>query len=248
MIPALLAAVLWAGTPSPHAGALQTPPEPDGPAPDSTVYRGDRGELRVSPPRFPEVDISVDGHLDEAEWDRAAVLTGFTQYEPVEGVEPSQETRVLVFYTPEAIYFGFHVLDSNPEEVLVHRTERDRSVTDDWVRIMLDTFNDRRQAYTFFVNPLGIQTDGHWREELPPLGGSPTGPRVDFNPDYIWESDGRVTDRGWMAEIRIPYVSIRFQEAPVQTWGLQIARGVTRSGYKMSWAPLTLDVSSVLRQ
>lgn len=217
------------------------------PASDS-VYMGRLGQLQVSPPRLEEGDVSVDGRLDEPAWRSAPVLTGFTQYEPNEAIRASQETEVRVFYTSEAIYFGIRALDGEPQRVRATRTERDASVrSNDWVRIMLDTFDDQRRAYTFFVNPLGIQTDAIWLEELEPLG-SPTGPKVDFNPDYVWDSEGRVTSDGWVAEIRIPYLSLRFPERSVQDWGLQIARGVNRTGFKSSWAPLTLNITNVLAQ
>ena len=219
-----------------------------GPVADTLVFNGRAGDLAVRAPRFESPDISIDARMDEPEWSQAAVLEGFTQYTPVEGLAASQTTEVRVFYAEDAIYFGIYAKDSSPDEILVHLTERDRSsLGDDWVRLMIDTFDDQRQAYAFFVNPYGIQTDGLWQERLQPLGG-PTGPKVDFNPDYIWDSDGRVVEDGWVAEIRIPFVSIRFPEAAVQDWGLQVARGVTRNDFKSSWAPLTLDISSVLAQ
>lgn len=217
-------------------------------APGAQVYSGRAGALDVYAPRVESPSISIDAHLDEPEWARAAVLTDFSQYTPGEGIPATQETEVRVFYTQDAIYFGIYVYDTEPDEILVHLTERDRSsFRDDWVRVMLDTFNDERQAYSFFVNPFGIQTDGMWLESIRPLG-SPTGPKVDLNLDFIWESHGRVVEDGWITEIRIPYVSLRFPDVPVQDWGLQIARGVTRSDFKSSWAPLTLEITSVLAQ
>ncbi len=215
---------------------------------DTLRYSGREGQLEVRPPRVESPSISVDARLDEPEWASAAILTGFTQYTPIEGAVAKEETEVRVFYSSDAIYFGFHVFDSDPENILVHLTERDQSTrVDDWVRIMLDTFDDERQAYSFFVNPYGIQTDGLWLESITAMGG-PTGPKVDFNPDYIWDSHGRIVEDGWIAEFRIPYVSLRFPDAEVQNWGIQIARGITRTGFKSSWAPLTLDISSVLAQ
>lgn len=71
---------------------------------------------------------------------------------------------------------------------------------------------------------------------------------IDFNPNYIWQSDGRTTDEGWTAELRIPLISLRFRELPVQDWGIQVAREIRRNGYKQAWAPLTQDVSSTLSQ
>ncbi|MDH3424858.1 MAG: carbohydrate binding family 9 domain-containing protein, partial [Gemmatimonadota bacterium] len=221
------------------AAAVQVAPQQE--------FSGRSGQLDVTLPRIESPSISIDARLDEPEWANAAVLTDFTQYTPIEGARASQETIVRVFYSPDAIYFGFQVFDTEPESILVHLLERDRSQSDDWVRIMLDTFNDERQAYTFFVSPYGIQSDGMWLESIEPRGG-PTGPKVDFNPNFIFESNGRVADDGWIAEVRIPYVSLRFPERDVQDWGLQIARGVMRSGYKSSWAPLTVNATSVLGQ
>lgn len=218
-------------------------------AADTVFYSGRDGRLAVDPPRIEAPSISVDGRLDEPEWAEAAVLGGFTQYTPVEGIPATQDTEVRVFYSADAIYFGFHVFDDDPDGILAFLTERDRSsFGNDWVRVMLDTFDDQRQAYSFFVNPYGIQTDGLWLESLPPAGGVPTNPKVDFNVDFIWDSQGRIVEDGWIVELRIPYVSIRFPDRPVQDWGLQIARGVTRTDFKSSWAPLTLDISSVLAQ
>jgi hypothetical protein len=106
--------------------------------------------------------------------------------------------------------------------------ERDRVVfNDDWVRILLDTFDDQRQAYVFYVNPLGLQTDGLWIEGLRRgrgggggggggFGGG--GVSIDYNPDFIWESNGRVTEDGWTAELKIPYVSLRFRRAGESTF------------------------------
>lgn len=215
---------------------------------DSLIYRGMSGELAVRPPRIEEPDIRVDARLDEPEWRRAAILTGFSQYEPVEGIPSTEATEVLVFYAPDAIYFGIRALDSRPDLVRARLGERDQAVFgDDWVRLTLDTYNDRRQAYLFYVNPLGIQVDGYWIEGLQRRRGGPPLP-VDFNPDFIWQSDGRVTEDGWVAEIRIPYVSLRFPEAASQSWGINVAREVRRHGFKQSWAPLTANRSNTLEQ
>lgn len=221
---------------------------------DSLTYSGRLGQLSVEPPRFEDDGgVRIDGRIDEPRWREAAVLAGFTQYEPVEGIEATEPTEVRVFYTDEAIYFAVRAYDSEPDQILARLGERDRSVFgDDWVRIMLDTFDDQRQAYVFYVNPLGIQTDGLWIEGLRRgrggMFGGGGGVSIDFNPDFIWESDGRVDEEGWSAEIRIPYVSLRFREVPEQSWGIQVAREVKRRGFKQSWAPLTTEISSTLAQ
>jgi len=214
---------------------------------DSSVFSGRNGQLEVVAPRLPDPGIRIDGRLEEDAWSRAAVLNDFTQYEPVEGVEPTEPTEVRVFYSSDAIYFGVRALDSKPEEILANLGDRDRAaLVDDWIRISLDTFDDRRQAYVFYTNPLGLQADGLWIEGM--RGGPGRSVSIDYNPDFIWYSDGRVNADGWVVEIRIPYTSLRFRRTEVQSWGIQVAREVKRTGFKQSWAPLTQNISNQLAQ
>ena len=214
------------------------------------VYSGREGSLAITIPRIQDPNVSIDGRLDDAVWKTAAVLTDFTQYEPVEGIPSTEETQVRVFYSGDAIYFAVRAWDSEPDLILARLGERDRSVfTDDWIRIMLDTFDDQRQAYVFYVNPLGIQVDGLWIEGMQRRSSSSgSGVSIDYNPDFIWESDGRVIEDGWTAEMKIPYVSLRFREVPVQDWGLSVARGVRRKEFKQAWAPITQNITSTLGQ
>ncbi|MCZ6617780.1 MAG: carbohydrate binding family 9 domain-containing protein, partial [Gammaproteobacteria bacterium] len=213
------------------------------------VYSGRAGSLAITIPRVEDPNITIDGRLDDPVWKSAAVLTDFTQYEPVEGIPSTEETQVRVFYSGDAIYFAIRAWDSEPDLILARLGERDRAVfTDDWIRIMLDTFDDQRQAYVFYVNPLGIQVDGLWIEGMRSRFGRRSAVSIDFNPDFIWESDGRVIADGWTAEMKIPYASLRFREVSVQDWGLSVSRGVRRKEFKQSWAPLTQDVSSTLAQ
>ena len=217
--------------------------------PDTLHFSGQERQLEVRPTRVENPQIRIDGILDEGAWQAAATLVGFTQYEPLEGIPASEATEVRVLYSGEAIFFGIKAFDSRPDLILARLGERDRSVFgDDWVRIILDTFDDQRQGYVFYVNPLGIQTDGLWMEGYQRQGGSASSVPIDFSPDFIWDSDGRVTSEGWEAEIRVPYVSLRFRPVSEQAWGFNVAREVKRRGFKQSWAPITQNVSSVLAQ
>lgn len=236
-----LAVVLCGGS----LGAYATTPPDSLDASRRMVYSGQGGELNVAAPKRSDAGMVIDGVLNEDVWQTAAVLSDFTQYEPIEGISASEATRIRIFYTTDAIYFGIEAFDRTPGQILARLGERDQApFNDDWVRLMLDTFNDERQAYTFYVNPLGIQADALWLEGLDTDRSVP----VDFNPDFIWTSDGQVTADGWTAEVRIPYISLRFREQPVQTWGFNAAREVKRRGFKQSWAPLTQATPSTLAQ
>ncbi len=210
------------------------------------VYDGAAGDLTVATPSLADADIRVDGRLDEASWQQAAVLGSFTQYDPVEGAPASQKTEVLVLVDRGAIYFGVRAFDDDPNGIratLAERDEFDRS--DDYIRFVLDTFDDQRRAYVFSVNPLGVQHDGIWNEGS---GGRHMGPPIDDNPDFLWESSGELAEWGYQLEVRIPLKSLRFPERVNQSWGLQVIRKISRNGYEESWAPISNNVANQLTQ
>jgi hypothetical protein len=216
MIQIALAAALSAAT-----AADTVPPGP--------VYDGGRGEIRVSVPRVEDPEVRVDGRLDEPAWTRAARLTGFTQFKPAEGIPASESTDVLVFYTPRDLHIGIRARAADPARIRSTLAERDQITADDHVRIFLDTFLDRRRAFAFFVNPLGIQQDGTFSDAG--WGG------VDFAPDFIFESRGRLTADGYEVELRIPLKSLKFPSTGEQRWGLQVVRVIAATGAEESWAP-----------
>jgi hypothetical protein len=234
---------------APGTGAV--PADPAGPPSytEAIRYSGSAAEIDVQTPFVAEAGIDVDGRLDEAAWAQAAVLGDFTQYQPLEGSPASQATEVLVLVDADAIYFGIRAFDDDPAQIRATLAERDSyTFVDDYIRIILDTYDAQRRAYVFTVNPLGVQHDGLWNE-----GGSSGrrggfGPPIDDNPDFLWDSDGDIRDWGYEAEIRVPFKSVRFQEADVQSWGLQIERRIQRTGYQSSWAPTTNNIANRLTQ
>ena len=223
---------------------------PKGPAVDTVTYNGVDAKTEIETPSVERAGIDVDGRLDDSAWESSALLTSFTQFDPVEGAAASQRTEVQVIVDADAIYFGIKAYDEDPNSIRATLAERDSYTrSDDYIRVILDTFNDSRRAYVFTVNPLGVQHDGIWNE-----GGGSAGRRgnhgdpIDVNPDFLWESEGNLTEWGYQAEIRIPFKSLRFPELAEQSWGLQVERNIQRNGYKSSWAPLTANVASRLAQ
>jgi hypothetical protein len=214
-------------------------------SPGERMYSGTAGFMQVETPlRVGEVGVRIDGRVDEPVWEDAAVMTGFTQYDPSEGIPATQRTEARIFITPDALYVAFRAYDSEPEGIVASMAERDQlTMSDDYVRLVLDTFNDQRRAYVFSVNPFGVQQDGIWLEGGG--GGSSMfggrrgghGPPIDDNPDMIWESGGQLQDWGYSVEMRIPFKSLRFPEVPSQQWGLQLYRRIQRNGYQQSWGP-----------
>src|SRR5918994_870022 len=179
-------------------------------------------------------ETQIEGRLEEPVWSRATRLSGFWQYQPVDGRPAEDETEVLVWYAPDAIYFGIIAHDRNPASIRATVADRDNIDNDDHVVLDLDTFHDRRRAFFFGVNPLGVQSDGVRSEGAGQVSSLIPG-SVDKNPDYTWDSKGRITERGYEVELRIPFRNLRYSGSGPQTWGFNVTRLVQRTGYTDTW-------------
>jgi hypothetical protein len=204
------------------------------------------GAPTVTIPRI-EASVEVDGRLDEEPWTRAARLGGFSQYQPVDGRPAEEQTEVLIWYSPTALHFGIIAHDRERGSIRATIADRDSLDSDDTVTIYLDTFNDRRRAFFFTVNPLGMQQDGVQTEGAF-NAGTMFGGTSDKNPDYQWDSKGRLTDDGFVVEVRIPFKSLRYPGNGPQKWGLNIQRKVQRTGYQDTWTDVRRANSSFLAQ
>src|SRR4029079_12484971 len=188
-----------------------------------------KGSPTAEIPRV-ESAVQIDGKLDEPVWSRATRLTGFWQYQPVDGRPAEEQTEVLVWYAADAIYFGIIAHDRNPAAIRSTVADRDNIDNDDSVVIALDTFHHRRRAFFFGVNPLGVQSDGVRSEGAGQVSSLIPG-STDLNPDFTWESKGQLTSGGYQVEIRIPFRSLRYPGSGSQTWGFNVTRIVQRTGY-----------------
>lgn len=216
------------------------------------VHSGRLGQTAVRPPRLVGT-IELDGALTEAQWAEASVLKGFSQYSPVDGVEATDSTEVRVWYSATHLYFGIRAF-APVGTVRATMAQRDQIFNDDNVQLLLSTFNDGRQASVFSVNPFGIQADGAINESGRGAAcggfncGQQTREGTDLSQDFVWESKGRLTPEGYEVEIRIPFKSIRFQQAATQTWGINLIRVVQRLGQEQTWTMAKRGASSFLSQ
>lgn len=227
---------------------------------DSTlVYAGRANRTHVDVPRIDTV-ATIDGNLDEPVWKRAARLTEFSQYQPVDGRPSAEPTEVLVWYAPDAIYFGIRAREIHGNVVRATHANRDNIDSEDQVQILLDTDNARQIAFLFGVNPYGVQQDGTRSAQFAGGAGGPSATgggfrtinplegSVDLNPDYFFESKGRLVEGGYEVEMRIPFKSLRYQDAKVQSWGIHILRRVQHSGFQDTWAPAIRANANFLAQ
>jgi hypothetical protein len=215
-------------------------------APDSGLTVPGKGSPTAEVPRV-EATVQIDGRLDEPVWGRATRLTGFWQYQPVDGRPAEEETEILVWYASDAIYFGILARDRNPRAIRATVADRDNIDNEDYVVLDLDTFHDRRRAFFFGVNPLGVQSDGVRSEGAGQVSSLIPG-SVDKNPDFTWDSKGRITERGYEVEVRIPFKSLRYPSGDPQSWGFNATRVVQRSAYTNTWTDVRRASASFIGQ
>jgi len=215
------------------------------------IFSGRANQINVPLPRIDAAPV-INGVLDEPVWQQAALLTGFSEFSPHDGIPSVDSTHVFVWYSPTAVYFGIRAYESHGA---AHATlaDRDKISADDNIQILIGTFHDHRQAYVFGVNPLGVQMDGTVVEQGQVLTGgwTPTlSGRVapDLSQDFVFASKGRLTDYGYEVEIRIPLKSLKYQSADAQSWDLNIVRQVQHSGSEDSWVPAKRSNTSFLSQ
>ena len=169
---------------------------------------------------------------------KLAKVDQFTQRIPRDGAPVSQRTEAYLGYDDKNLYTIFICFDSEPAKLRARLSRREDIFDDDTVEIMLDTFLDHRHAYAFNVNPLGVQQDAIWTE----------GQDFDQSFDTVWNSAGKVTDRGYVVWIAIPFRSLRFSNSDPQTWGILLNRGLPRNNEDTFWPPYSSRIQGRLNQ
>lgn len=182
--------------------------------------------------------VIIDGVLDEAVWDRAEETKGFVMSEPDNGRKEDENKKsiVKVVYDDEAIYFGA-VLYDNPENILKEIALRDNFQTADHFGVFINGYNDGQQDFRFFVSAAGTQMDC-----LATQNGE------DYSWDAIWFSQVKITEYGWVVEMKIPYAALRFSEDKEQFWGLNFYREVRKHRQKFFWNPIDRNIGSTIVQ
>jgi hypothetical protein len=170
-------------------------------------------------------DIKLDGHLDDTAWRYAQAAEGFRQWEPTRGATSSQETIFKVAYDDGAVYFGIACLETDPSKIVAKLSRRDRNANSDLISIYLDPYLDHTTGYNFKVTAMGVQTDSYIFND---------GDRDD-DWDAVWQAETYRDDKGWYAEVRIPFSAIRYKTGPVMTWGLNVYRYMHGRGEDTAW-------------
>jgi hypothetical protein len=192
---------------------------------DSVVYKRP-DEIRIPVRRAVQPPV-LDGRLDDAVWKEARPLDRFVQYEPVDNVLPPQPSRGWVSYDAQFLYVAFRAYEQRGDiRATIHPRERGGEL-DDKIAVSVDTYNDNRRTYVFRVSPVGLQFDGVKTE----------GRATDDTPDAVWYSAARIDDEGWVAELAIPFASLRLPNRDTLEFGFDMVRYHGKAGTRSSWSP-----------
>jgi hypothetical protein len=172
-----------------------------------------------------------------------AKVTGFVQRNPHDGEKISEETEAYLGYDQKNLYIVFVCFD-DAKKVRARMSRREDIYDDDQVEVMLDTFHDRRRAYAFQTTPLGVQWDAIWNE----ASREEVNGNFDTSFDTVWDSKGKVTSRGFVVWMAIPFKSLRFAATKDQEWGIILYRGIYRKTEDAFWPQISYKVGGRLGQ
>ena len=188
---------------------------------------------RMSAHRTSE-EIKVDGVLDEPVWQSVEPIRQLYQITPDQGDPATEQSEVRILYDDKKLYFGFIFFDSEMDKIVANDMRRDSSGlrSNDYGFLLLDTYNDRRNAVFFRFTPVGGMED---------TAVSDSGGSLNTSWDIVWECRCRINADNWTVEIAIPFSQLRFEQSDVMNWGLNFGREIARKREIAAWneAPKT---------
>ena len=182
----------------------------------------------AAPPAASAVRVTTVGagrNLSDVVWQTVPAVGGFLEREPHEGAEPAQATEFRVAYDDTTLFVQVRAHDSEPDKIVSYLTRRDDESPCDWIRVIVDSYHDRRTAYEFAVNPDGVKQDRYWFNDN----------SNDLSWDAVWDVTVTRDGSGWTAEFRIPFSQLRFTPSASNTFGFAISRDVGRLRATSTW-------------
>jgi uncharacterized protein DUF5916/cellulose/xylan binding protein with CBM9 domain len=180
----------------------------------------------------------LDGKTDDPAWQNAQVIDQFLQYQPKKGVEPRFKTEVRVTYDDKYIYVLGRMYDPAPDSIVSLLSRRDVRTASEQLKIVIDSYHDRRTGFEFCVNPAGVKRDYYVYDDN----------NEDPTWDGIWDVATKIDSVGWVAEFRIPFSQLRFGGSADHTFGLLVVRDVARTSERISWPLLDNDKQGYISQ
>ena len=187
--------------------------------------------------------IKIDGSLEDAAWKGAPLADKFVELKPTPFLKESDDnaSQVYFLYDNSGIYVGGYFHEKNKDSIAAELTGRDGFGNNDFVGVVLDTYNDKLNGFEYFVTPLGEQMDAK-------VSPNTNGNSEDFSWNAVWQSKAIIQPDGWSFEMFIPYSAIRFGKKKVQDWGLNIVRRRQKSGKQLFWQQIDPNANGFLTQ
>jgi hypothetical protein len=167
----------------------------------------------------------LDGKTDDPAWQTAQVIDQFLEYEPTKGAETRFKTEVRVTYDDKYLYVLGRMYDPAPDSIVSLLSRRDVRTQSEQLKLMIDSYHDRRTGYEFCVNPAGVKRDFYVYDDN----------TEDPTWDAVWDVATKIDSLGWVAEFRIPFSQIRFNNKEEHTFGFMVVRDVARTSARISW-------------
>jgi hypothetical protein len=177
-----------------------------------------------------EEHIRLDGRLDEPAWAAAERIAGFIQGRPTPGAASRLRTEASVVVGADALYVAVWLFDPSPQGIVAPYLRRDNEDQSDWVFVEIDSRADRRTAFSFGLNPRGVQVDGVFVDDV----------NYDVEWNGVWEGAARIGAAGWTAEYRIPFSQLAFANGRAgdpAVWGFNVYRYSPHYGESSNWSP-----------
>lgn len=170
-------------------------------------------------------EIKLDGIPDEPAWEAVQWGGDFTQYQPKDGAAPDQPTNFKILYDDKFLYIAYQLHDAAADSIIKWMSRRDE-FPGDWVEINIDSYHDQRTAFSFTISASGVRGD----EFI-----SDNGNNWDTSWNPIWFAETNVHDKGWTAEVKIPFSQLRYGDEPEKVWGFQVQRLLFRKQERSTW-------------
>ena len=197
---------------------------------DTTV----RVNKSISAVRVANGSIRTDGRLTDAAWASVPPTTDFLQKQPVEGAAPTDQVEIRMAYDDDALYVGTRVRTRERRPIQAAISRRDAVTQSEHIQVSLDTYHDRRTAYTFVITASGVRAD--WYH------ASDDEYNRDNSFDPVWAASAAVDSTGWTAEMRIPFSQLRFTRADSHEWGVNFNHWVPSRNEDVFWIPVPRNV------
>ncbi len=185
-----------------------------------------------------ESAITLDGRPDERDWSQARRIEDYRVFQPTEDGDPAFRTEARILYDDKHVYIFVRAFDPAPDSIVSLLSRRDLRTASDYVGVMIDSYHDKRTAYSFMVNPAGVQRDWYIYNDGV----------EDLTWDAVWDARTSTDSLGWTAEFRIPLNQLRFPDQPEHTFGIMLSRDVQRRAERYSWPVLRRSRVGVVSQ